>query len=71
MRGRRGVPLGTHGGRYREGLDPARSYKAIERHAPQSIRGYRSEEELRRLAGTGVSAVAVWLSSGFGAGNVG
>jgi hypothetical protein len=44
-----------------KGLDPARSYEVIERHAPQSIRGYRTEEELRYLVGTGVSAAAIWL----------
>jgi hypothetical protein len=38
--------------------DPARS-QVLERQAPQSIRGYRSEEELRYLVGTGVSAAAI------------
>jgi nicotinate phosphoribosyltransferase len=52
--------LDTHGGRYVEGLDPARSYAVLERHAPQSIRGYRTDEELRYLVGTGVSAAAIW-----------
>ena len=55
------VRIDTPGGRYCEGLDPARSYEVLERHAPQSIRGYRSEEELRYLVGTGVSAAAIWL----------
>jgi nicotinate phosphoribosyltransferase len=55
------VRIDTPGSRYCEGLDPARSYEVLERHAPQSIRGYRSEEELRHLVGTGVSAAAVWL----------
>jgi nicotinate phosphoribosyltransferase len=55
------VRIDTPGGRYCEGLDPARSYEVLERHAPQSIRGYRSEEELRHLVGTGVSAAAIWL----------
>ena len=59
--GRLAVRLDTPGGRYCEGLDPARSYEAIERHAPKSIRGYRTEEELRYLVGTGVSAAAIWL----------
>jgi nicotinate phosphoribosyltransferase len=54
------VRIDTPGGRYCEGLDPARSYEVIERHAPQSIRGYRTEEELRHLVGTGVSAAAIW-----------
>jgi len=52
--------LDTTGGRYVEGLDPASSYAVLERHAPQSIRGYRSEEELRYLVGTGVSAAAIF-----------
>ena len=59
--GRLAVRIDTPGGRYCEGLDPARSYEVIEHHAPQSIRGYRSEEELRYLVGTGVSAAAIWL----------
>jgi nicotinate phosphoribosyltransferase len=59
--GRLSVRMDTPGGRYCEGLDPARSYEVIERHAPQSIRGYRTEEELRYLVGTGVSAAAIWL----------
>jgi nicotinate phosphoribosyltransferase len=55
------VRIDTPGGRYCEGLDPARSYEVLERHAPQSIRGYRTEEELRYLVGTGVSGAAIWL----------
>jgi nicotinate phosphoribosyltransferase len=58
--GRLSVRTDTPGGRYCEGLDPARSYDVLERHAPQSIRGYRTEEELRYLVGTGVSAAAIW-----------
>ena len=58
--GRLLVRIDTPGGRYCEGLDPARSYEVLERHAPQSIRGYRTEEELRYLVGTGVSAAAIW-----------
>jgi nicotinate phosphoribosyltransferase len=54
------VRIDTPGGRYCEGLDLARSYEVLERHAPQSIRGYRTEEELRYLVGTGVSAAAIW-----------
>ncbi len=54
------VRIDTPGGRYCEGLDPTRSYEVLERHAPQSIRGYRTEEELRYLVGTGVSAAAIW-----------
>jgi nicotinate phosphoribosyltransferase len=52
--------LDTTGGRYVEGLDPATSYAALERYSPESIRGYRSEEELRYLVGTGVSAAAIF-----------
>ena len=52
--------LDTHGGRYIEGLDLARSYDVLERHTPKAIRGYRTEAELRYLVGTGVSAAAVW-----------
>jgi nicotinate phosphoribosyltransferase len=52
--------LDTTGGRYVEGLDPATSYAVLERYSPESIRGYRSEEELRYLVGTGVSAAAIF-----------
>jgi len=52
--------LDTHGGRYIEGLDVAGSYAILERHCPDAIRGYRTEQELRYLIGTGVSAAAVW-----------
>ncbi len=55
-----GVRLDTHGGRYIEGLDLATSYAVLERHAPGAIRGYRTEDELRHLVGTGVSAAAIW-----------
>ena len=58
--GRLAVRLDTHGGRYIEGLDMAASYAVLERHAPRSIRGYRTEAELRHLVGTGVSAAAIW-----------
>ena len=54
------VRLDTHGGRFVEGLDTASSYAVLERHAPRSLRGYRSESELKHLIGTGVSAAAVW-----------
>src|SRR5579862_3329573 len=52
--------MDTPGGRYCEGLDLARSYAVLEHNAPQSIRGYRTEAELRCLVGTGVSAAALW-----------
>lgn len=58
--GRLAVRIDTHGGRYIEELDLARSYEVLERHAPQAIRGYRTEAELRYLVGTGVSAAAIW-----------
>ena len=58
--GRLAIRLDTHGGRYMEGLDVAGSYAALERHAPRSIKGYRTEAELRHLVGTGVSAAAIW-----------
>src|ERR687889_1114113 len=58
--GRLAVRLDTHGGRFLEGLAPAESYAALERHAPGAIRRYRSETELRHLVGTGVSAAAIW-----------
>jgi len=58
--GRLALRLDTHGGRYIEELDLARSYEVLERHVPQAVRGYRTEAELRYLVGTGVSAAAIW-----------
>jgi nicotinate phosphoribosyltransferase len=58
--GRLAVRLDTHGARFLEGLDPAKSYAVLDRHAPHTIRRYRSETELRYLVGTGVSAAAIW-----------
>jgi nicotinate phosphoribosyltransferase len=58
--GQLSVRLDTTGGRYVEGLDPQQSYAVMERHAPEAIRGYRTEEELRHLVGTGVSAAALF-----------
>jgi len=52
--------LDTHGGRYAEGLDLAKSYAVLEENCPQAIRGYRTEAELRYLVGTGVSAASIW-----------
>ena len=52
--------LDTHGGRYIEGLDVAGSYAVLERNIPEAIKGYRTEQELRYLIGTGVSAASVW-----------
>ncbi|MGE0660540.1 MAG: hypothetical protein AB7F36_11050 [Reyranellaceae bacterium] len=58
--GKLSVRIDTPGGRFVEGLDPPASYAVLERNAPRAIRGYRSEEELRYLVGTGVSAAAVF-----------
>ena len=52
--------LDTHGGRYAEGLDVQWSYSVLERNAPAAIRGYRNDDELKHLIGTGVSAAAAW-----------
>src|ERR1700730_168555 len=74
--GRLAFRLDTPGSRYCEGLDPTRSYEVIEHHAAHAIRGYRTEEELHHLVGTGVSAAAVWLlrrtldEAGFGQGKI-
>jgi nicotinate phosphoribosyltransferase len=59
--GKLALRIDTAGGRYVEGLDPASSYALLERNAHEAIRGYRSEQELRNLVGTGVSAAAIWL----------
>jgi nicotinate phosphoribosyltransferase len=58
--GRVGVRLDTHGSRFIEGLDPQRSYAVLDQAIPDAIRRYRSEEELRFLVGTGVSAAAIF-----------
>ena len=58
--GRLSIRLDTPGGRFVEFLDPPGSYVVIERNAPDAIRGYRTEVELRYLIGAGVSAAAVW-----------
>ncbi|HWE76727.1 MAG TPA: nicotinate phosphoribosyltransferase [Stellaceae bacterium] len=58
--GRLSFRLDTHGGRYAEGLDLQTSYAVLERRAPDAIRQYRSEGELRHLVGTGVSAASIW-----------
>ncbi len=59
--GRLAVRLDVMGSRYMEGLDPSTSYKVLDRNAPASIRGFRTESELRHLVGGGVSAAAIWL----------
>ena len=63
-KGNLSLRLDTTGGRYLEGLDPASSYAVLERFSPDSIRGYRSEEELRYLVG--FDKVKIVASSGFG-----
>jgi nicotinate phosphoribosyltransferase len=59
--GRLALRIDTPGSRYCEGLDPTRSYEVLDSHAQHAVRGYRTEEELRHLVGTGVSAAAIWL----------
>ncbi len=59
--GRLAFRLDVMGSRYMEGLDPSASYKVLDRNAPDAIRGYRTEPELRHLVGPGVSAAAIWL----------
>lgn len=58
--GQLAIRLDTHGGRFLEGLTPQESYAVVDRHAPQALRRYRSDTELRYLIGTGVSAAAIW-----------
>ncbi len=58
--GKLSVRIDTPGGRYIEGLDPPSSYAVLERNAPDAIRGYRTEAELRHMIGGGVSAAALW-----------
>jgi nicotinate phosphoribosyltransferase len=60
--GRLGIRLDTHGGRFIEGMDVATSYMVLERHVPKAIRTYRTEEELRWLTGTGVTAAAIFYT---------
>ena len=52
--------LDTHSGRYAENLDLQSSYAILERRAPEAIRDYRNEAELRHLVGTGVSGASIW-----------
>lgn len=58
--GRLAFRLDTHGGRYVEGLDTQTSYAVLDRNAPEAIRQFRTETELKHMIGTGVSAAAVW-----------
>ena len=54
------IRLDTHGGRFIEGLDTAKSYAVLDRHVPYATRGYRTDTELKHLMGTGVSVAAIW-----------
>ena len=54
------VRIDTHGGRFVEGLDTAKSYELLDKNAPRAIRTFRTEQELKWLVGTGVSAAALW-----------
>ena len=58
--GQLGVRIDTHGGRFLQGLDTQESYAVLDRNVPDAIRGYRTEQELKHLMGTGVSAAAIW-----------
>jgi len=59
-KGELSIRLDTHGARYLEGLDQRKSYKILEKYAPEAFRGYRSEDDLKHLTGSGVSAAAIW-----------
>ena len=59
-KGELAMRLDTGGGRFIEELDPQQSYAVLERNAPDAIRGFRTDVELRYLIGTGVSAAAIW-----------
>jgi nicotinate phosphoribosyltransferase len=54
------IRIDTHGGRFVEGLDTAKSYELLDKNAPHAIRTFRTEQELKWLVGTGVSAAAIW-----------
>ena len=58
--GKLSLRLDTHGGRYVEGLDVPESYAVLDRRAPEALRGYRTDNELKYLIGSGVSAASVW-----------
>lgn len=59
-RGEVSLRIDVPGSRYQEGLDPAASYAVLERNAPDAVRGYRTDDQLRNLVGPGVSAAAIW-----------
>ncbi len=58
--GKISLRIDTHGGRYVEGLNRQSSYELLMCYAPETIQRYCSEKELTYLAGTGVSAAAIW-----------
>ncbi|MGD9638694.1 MAG: nicotinate phosphoribosyltransferase [Alphaproteobacteria bacterium] len=58
--GKVSIRLDTHGGRFVEGLNTNSSYNILEKKAPEAIKNYRTEQELKHLIGTGVSAAAIW-----------
>ncbi len=51
--------IDTPGGRYLEGLDSYRSYEVLQAKVPDSVQGYRTEQELNYLVGQGTSAAAL------------
>ena len=58
--GKLSLRMDTHGGRFVEGLDTAKSYEVLDKNVPEAIKKFRTEEELKWLVGTGVSAAAIW-----------
>ena len=54
------IRLDTPNGRFIENLDTSKSYEVLEKHAPGSIKEYRSDKELKHLVGPGVSAASLW-----------
>ena len=58
--GKLSIRLDTHGGRFIQGLDTQSSYSVLDQNVPESIRGFRTEQELKHLMGTGVSAASIW-----------
>ena len=60
INGKLSLRVDTHGGRFIEGLDTAKSYELLDKNASHAIRTFRTEQELKWLVGTGVSAAAIW-----------
>ena len=58
--GKIAVRLDTHGGRFVEGLNTEKSYAVLTKYAPDAIKNYRTDNELKHLIGTGVSVAAIW-----------